>query len=232
MAERDRAAGRAPARAGRGQSGRGPSPTGGSDLAAHRTRLRAVIGPVVTAAGLDLEDLTVSRAGRRHVLRVIVDGDNGVNLDTVADVSRAVSAALDTAEESGGSFGSAEYVLEVSSPGVDRPLLLPRHWRRNLGRLVSVRARDSQVTGRIVAVDDEVVALEIDGQVIEYEYPELGQGRVQVEFSRLDEIGDDDLDSYDEDEDDEDDGEFPEDGEFGSDDDPDDPDARREDGEQ
>ncbi len=231
MAQRDRAAGRAPARAGRGQSGRGPSPTGGSDLAAHRTRLRAVIGPVVTAAGLDLEDLTVSRAGRRHVLRVIVDGDQGVNLDTVADVSRAISAALDSAEENGGSFGSAEYVLEVSSPGVDRPLTLPRHWRRNIGRMVTVRVREAQVAGRIVAVDDEVVALEVDGALIEYAFGELGQGRVQVEFARIDEIDDDELDAYEED-DDEDDGEFPTDGEFSSDADPDDPDARREDGEQ
>lgn len=217
MAQRDRAAGRAPARAGRGQAGRGPSTTGGNELAAHRTRLRAVIGPVVGAAGFDLEELTVSRAGRRHVLRVIVDGDNGVNLDTVADLSRAISAALDAAEESGGAFGTNEYVLEVSSPGVDRPLVLPRHWRRNLGRQVSVRARDQHVTGRIVAVDDEVVALEVGGTVIEYEFAELGHGRVQVEFSRLDEISDDELDAYDEDEDDEDDGEFPEDDAFGDD---------------
>jgi len=217
MAQRDHAAGRAPARAGRGQAGRGPSPTGGSELAAHRTRLRAVIGPVVTAAGFDLEDLSVSRAGRRHLLRVVVDGDHGVNLDTVADLSRAISVALDAAEESGGSFSSAEYVLEVSSPGVDRPLVLPRHWRRNLGRMVSVRARDRQVTGRIVAVDDEVVVLEVDGVLTEYDYAELGHGRVQVEFSRLDEIDDDEL-GFDED-DDEDDGEFPEDGEYQADDD-------------
>jgi hypothetical protein len=105
-------------------------------------------------------------------------------------------------------------VLEVSSPGVDRPLILPRHWRRNLGRLVAVRAREQQVTGRIVAVDDEVVALEVAGVLVEYEFAELGHGRVQVEFSRLDEIDDDELDTYDEDADDEDDGEFPDDGDF------------------
>ncbi len=214
MAQRDRAAGRAPARAGRGQSGRGPSPTGGSDLAAHRTRLRAVIGPVVGAAGLDLEELTVSRAGRRHVLRVVVDGDHGVNLDTVADLSRAISAALDAAEEGGPALSSAEYVLEVSSPGVDRPLVLPRHWRRNIGRLVSVRAGERPVTGRIIAVDEEIVALEIDGRLTEFGFADLGQGRVQVEFSRLDEIDDDELAEFDDDEDDEDDGEFPEDGAY------------------
>ena len=228
MAQRDRAAGRAPARAGRGQSGRGPSPTGGSDLAAHRTRLRAVIGPVVSGSGYDLEELTVSRAGRRHVLRVVVDGDNGVNLDAVADLSRAISAALDAAEEGGPALSSAEYVLEVSSPGVDRPLVLPRHWRRNIGRLVAVRAGERQVTGRVIAVDDEIVALEIDGALTEFGYDELGHGRVQVEFGRIDEIDDDELDEFDDD--DEDDGEFPEDGEFPSDVPPDDRSADGEDG--
>jgi ribosome maturation factor RimP len=100
-------------------------------------------------------------------------------------------------------------------------------------RLVTVRAREAQVTARIVAVDDEVVALDLDGQLVEYSFGELGQGRVQVEFSRLDEIDEDELDEYGEDEDDdEDDGEFPDEGQFSSDADPDDPDARREDGEQ
>jgi ribosome maturation factor RimP len=179
-----------------------------------------VIGPVVSGAGYDLEELTVSRAGRRHVLRVVVDGDNGVNLDAVADLSRAISAALDAAEEGGPALSSAEYVLEVSSPGVDRPLMLPRHWRRNIGRLVAVRAGERQVTGRIIAVDDEVVALEIDGKLTEYAFAELGHGRVQVEFNRLDEIDDDELADFDDD--DEDDGEFPEDGEFPSDVPPDD----------
>ena len=105
-----------------------------------RAQLRAVVEPVVGAAGYDLEDLTVSRAGRRYVVRVVVDGDGGLDLDAVADVSRAVSAALDAAEETGGEIVAGEYQLEVSSPGVDRPLTLPRHWRRNIGRLVKVGA--------------------------------------------------------------------------------------------
>lgn len=196
MAQRDRAAGRAPARAGRGSAGRGPLPSGGSDLAAHRTRLRAVITPVVTEAGLDLDDLVVSRAGRRHLLRVIVDGDAGVSLDAIADVSRAISAALDAAEEAGGAFTGAEYVLEVSSPGVDRPLTMPRHWRRNIGRLVSVRVQEKQVTGRITAADQEQVTLDVAGRSLEVGYRDLGPGRIQIEFSRLDEISDDDLEEF------------------------------------
>ena len=130
MAQRDRAAPRASRRPDRPD----PRPDG-PDPAAHRARLRAVITPVVEEAGYDLEDLAVSRAGRRHLLRIVVDADGGVSLDGVADLSRDVSAALDRAEESGGAFTAGEYVLEVGSPGVDRPLTLPRHWRRNIGRL-------------------------------------------------------------------------------------------------
>ncbi|MFC0006179.1 ribosome maturation factor RimP [Micromonospora siamensis] len=172
----------------------------GGDLGARRAKLREVVEPVVTEAGYVLEDLSVSRAGRRHVVRVIVDADGGINLDAVADVSRAVSAALDAAEEAGGDLVAGEYQLEVSSPGVDRPLTLPRHWRRNVGRLVKVTVRgaagvpgqraagDRQLTGRVVEADDERVTLETDSGRVEHSYAELGPGRVQVEFSRLDEI--------------------------------------------
>ncbi|WKU04708.1 ribosome maturation factor RimP [Micromonospora sp. HUAS LYJ1] len=181
------------------------------DLTARRDRLRAVIEPVVTGAGYDLEDVSVSRAGRRHVVRVIVDADGGINLDAVAVVSRSVSAALDAAEESGGDIVAGEYQLEVSSPGVDRPLTLPRHWRRNAGRLVKVTVRagapavDRQVTGRVAAADDERVVLETESGPVEHRYAELGPGRVQVEFHRLDEIDEADEVGDDTDEDDDDD---------------------------
>ncbi|WP_433391493.1 ribosome maturation factor RimP [Micromonospora sp. KLBMP9576] len=199
-----------------GRPRRADAPRGGEravgprgDLAARRARLRAVIEPVVTAAGYDLEDLSVSRAGRRHVVRVIVDADGGIRLDAVAEVSRAVSAALDAAEEAGGDLVAGEYQLEISSPGVDRPLTLPRHWRRNVGRLVKVTARgagaptgqpagDRQVTGRVVEADDERVVLEADTGRTAWTYAELGPGRVQIEFHRLDEIEEtDELDDTD-----------------------------------
>jgi ribosome maturation factor RimP len=162
------------------------------DLGPQRARLRAVVEPVVSRAGYDLDDLVVSRAGRRHLLRLVVDGDAGVSLDDIADISRAVSVALDTAEETGGQFVAGEYLLEVSSPGVDRPLTLPRHWRRNIGRLIRVSAQDRPVTGRITAADDERVTLDIDGEARQLAYGQLGPGRVQVEFTRLDEELDDD----------------------------------------
>ncbi|MEU5780760.1 ribosome maturation factor RimP [Micromonospora lupini] len=201
-----------------GAGARGPrdatAPRGGGDLAARRTRLRTVIEPVVNGVGYDLEDLSVSRAGRRHVVRVIVDRDGGIDLDAVADVSRAVSTALDAAEESGGDILAGEYQLEVSSPGVDRPLTLPRHWRRNVGRLVKVTVRgavvlpgqrgeqpsgDRQLTGRVVGADDEGVRLETDDGQTLWAYAQLGPGRVQVEFTRLAELGEpDEFDDADE----------------------------------
>ena len=170
------------------------------DLVAAKARVRTVIEPVVAAAGYDLEDVSLSRAGRRHVVRVLVDADGGINLDDVAVVSREISAALDAADESGAEVLAGEYQLEVSSPGVDRPLTQPRHWRRNVGRLVAVTASGQGLTGRLTAADDDGIVL--DGRSLAYS--ELGPGKVQIEFKRLDEAvfdEDDEDDDLDDDED-------------------------------
>ena len=166
------------------------------DLAAAKARVRAVIEPVVAGAGYDLEDLSLSRAGRRHVLRVLVDTDGGISLDDVAIVSREISAALDAAEESGGELLSGEYQLEVGSPGIDRPLTEPRHWRRNVGRLVAVNG----VIGRVVSTGDTGVVLDVEGATREFGFAELEPGKVQIEFKRMDEadFGDDEDDDDDE----------------------------------
>jgi ribosome maturation factor RimP len=174
-----------------------------------------VIEPVVAAAGYDLEELSLSRAGRRHVVRVLIDGDGGVNLDAVATVSRDISTALDAAEEAGDELLVGEYQLEVGSPGVDRPLTLPRHWRRNVSRLVAVTVDGRAVTGRVTAADDEGVVLDVDGTVHEVTYAQLGPGRVQIEFNRVAdaELDESDLDDEDFDDDDDDDTDDDEDGE-------------------
>jgi ribosome maturation factor RimP len=183
-------------------------------------RLAGWIGPVVEGAGYDLEELVVTPAGRRSIVRVVVDRDAGVSLDDIADVSRAVSDVLDTNDDG---MGRTPYVLEVSSPGVDRPLTEQRHWRRNTGRLVTVTVGPAgateQVTGRITAVDDAGVTLAVEAQgkpgakkraptPRTVPWAQLGDGRVQVEFARsgpaagddlaeddlLDELTDDDMD--------------------------------------
>jgi ribosome maturation factor RimP len=163
----------------------------GTGLRAQATRLTEVIEPVANHVGFDLEHVSVSRVGRRHLVRVIIDSDSGVDLDGIAEVSRSVSVALDAAEQAGSVLVAGEYVLEVSSPGVDRPLAQPRHWRRNRGRLVSVTVSEhgttGQLTGRIVDADDEQVVLEVDGTARTFSYGQLGSGRVQVELRRLEE---------------------------------------------
>jgi ribosome maturation factor RimP len=158
-----------------------------------------VIEPVLHAMDIDLEAVKIARAGRRRVLRVIVDADGGVSLDDIAEVSRELSARLDAKD----AMGDGPYTLEVSSPGVDRPLTQTRHWRRAIGRLVIVPMtgpdHDSEqgspadpvtLTGRVLDADQEGVTLEIDGAKRVVNYGELGPGRVQIEFGRLSDEGD------------------------------------------
>ena len=180
-------------------------PRAGGDLAVERARVREIVAPLLEAAGYDLEDLAVSRVGRRHLVRVVVDGDDGVSLETIADLSREISAALDVAESAAGEFMAHEYQLEVSSPGVDRPLTEQRHWRRNRGRLVSVSIGERTVTGRITDAGADEVVLDVGGTAEAVPYDRLGPGRVQIEFSRVDAMSDDDLVDLDEPDDDEED---------------------------
>jgi ribosome maturation factor RimP len=145
-------------------------------------RLAGLIRPVVAAAGMDLESVRVTMAGRRRLLRVVVDSDHGVSLDDAALVSREVAAALDATDV----MGDVPYTLEVSSPGVDRPLTEPRHWRRAAGRLVRVKAgADGTVQGRVLAADAESVTMDVSGVKRRFSYGDLGAGTVQVEFGRV-----------------------------------------------
>ena len=173
-----------------------------------RQQLIELIGPVITAARYDLDDLSVTAAGRRSLIRVSVDGDHGIDLDAVATISRTISDVLDDDNGAGAAF-AGPYVLEVSSPGVDRPLTQPRHWRRAVGRLVTVGLEGQQLTGRIVSADESEVVLDIAGERRGLPLAELGPGRVQVEFSRP---GDGEPDDGEPDDGEPDDGE-PDDGE-------------------
>jgi ribosome maturation factor RimP len=144
-------------------------------------RLAAVLGAHVEALGLDLEAVDLSKAGKRSVLRVAVDKDGGVDMDDIAEATKAVSAVLDDSDL----MGSGAFTLEVSSPGVDRPLTHPRHWRRNVTRLVKVDLVDGEtVTGRIVAADESGATLDVEGteQVVSYEA--IAKAKIQIEFKR------------------------------------------------
>ena len=154
--------------------------------ASTREALLELIRPVVESGGVDLEDVEVVAAGKRRLVRLLVDRDGGLDLDTVAQVSHAASAALDAADGeagTGGPLGRAPYVLEVSSPGVDRPLSAPRHWRRARTRLVLAELTDgTAATGRVSHVDDGGVTLDVEGAQRHLGWDIIRCGRVQVEF--------------------------------------------------
>nr|WSW66480.1 ribosome maturation factor RimP [Streptomyces sp. NBC_00995] len=152
-------------------------------------RLRGLVEPLVSAEQLDLEEIEVSRAGRRRVLRIIVDSEEGVELDACADLSRAISARLDETD----AMGEDEYVLEVSSPGADRPLTEHRHYVRATGRLARLTpVEGGELVARILAVDEEGLDLEVPGvkgrkpTSRRITFAEIARARVELEFNRKD----------------------------------------------
>ncbi|MGC5344590.1 ribosome maturation factor RimP [Streptomyces sp. DT24] len=152
-------------------------------------RLRGLLEPLVSAKELDLEEIEVSRAGRRGVLRIIVDSEEGVELDTCAELSREISAKLDETD----AMGEGEYVLEVSSPGADRPLTEHRHYVRNIGRLAKLNLIEGgELVARVLGVDDEGLDLEVPGvkgrrpTSRRVSFAEIAKARVEIEFSRKD----------------------------------------------
>jgi ribosome maturation factor RimP len=143
--------------------------------------LENFLRPIVEQFGCDLEAADVSPAGKRRMLRVLVDRDGGISLDDVAEVTRAISKALDADDVMGG----GAYTLEVSSPGVDRPLTLPRHWRRNVSRLVEVTlVAGGKVTGRIKSAGDEAAELDVKGRPRTIAYADITKAKIQIEFNR------------------------------------------------
>ncbi|NLU76516.1 ribosome maturation factor RimP [Streptomyces sp. HNM0575] len=153
-------------------------------------RLRGLLEPLVSKKGLDLEEIEVTPAGKRRVLRVVVDSDDGVQLDTCAELSRILSEVLDGTDTMGGT----PYVLEVTSPGADRPLTEERHFRRARGRLVKANLTEAagggELTARITSVDAEGIDLEVPGvkgrrpTARRLGYGEIAKARVEIEFNR------------------------------------------------
>ena len=164
-------------------------------------RLRSLLEPTVQAHRLYLEDVAIQIAGSNRVVHVVVDlpqeETGGVSLDVIADISKELSDILDNDPGT----DSRPYDLEVSSPGVGRPLTEPRHWHRARGRMVTVNViQDENVTGRISSVDDAGVTIvpEIavkkgmkprQGDPVKLPFDKIRSGKVEIEFSRLDEAG-------------------------------------------
>jgi ribosome maturation factor RimP len=144
-----------------------------------RDRLAQELSEPVSSLGLDLEAVDLSSAGKRKVLRVAVDKDGGVTMDDIAEATRAVSTALDSRDL----MGAQAYTLEVSSRGVDRPLTMPRHWRRNTGRLVKVDLQEGEpLTGRITSCDEAGAVLDVEGSEHRVPFDQVSKAKIQVEF--------------------------------------------------
>ena len=149
-----------------------------------RDRLAAELVAPLLALGLDLEGVDLSAAGKRRVLRVAVDQDGGVTMDEIAEATREVSRVLDE----GDLMGERAYTLEVSSRGVDRPLTLPRHWRRNVTRLVTVSlVGQDELTGRLLAADEQGADLDVDGSPRRIAFADVAKAKVQIEFTKHEE---------------------------------------------
>jgi len=137
--------------------------------------------PPLADLGLDVEAVEISAAGRRRVVRVLVDKDDGVTLDDLAQATMVVGERLDDDDP----LGEQPYTLEVTSPGIDRPLTEPRHWRRNADRLVAVTCTDgTTIAGRILDAGDAAATIEVDGSARQVAYADVAKALIQVEFNR------------------------------------------------
>jgi ribosome maturation factor RimP len=160
-----------------------------SDVPMRSTRLPSpqqvteLLSAEFARAGYDIEDVVVKDAAKQPRITVVADGDEGLDLDAITTLSRTASELLDRLED------SAPYVLEVTSPGVDRPLTSDRHFRRARGRKVEMTLSDgSQLTGRLGALDGGTLALVVHEGSRNYSVRELPRNTitkavVQVEFS-------------------------------------------------
>ncbi|HSE10175.1 MAG TPA: ribosome maturation factor RimP [Nocardioidaceae bacterium] len=146
-----------------------------------RDRLAEVLTAPLAASGLDVEAIELTPAGRRRLLRVAVDKDGGVTMDDIADATKEVSRLLDESDV----MGEHPYTLEVTSPGTDRPLTLPRHWRRNHSRLVKVTTTEgATLTGRVSDSDEKGATLDVDGSERVLSFDEVAKARIQIEFNK------------------------------------------------
>ena len=143
-------------------------------------RVAELVAPLIEKRGIDLEEVLIKPAGRRSIVQIFIDRDGGIDLDLVAEVSREISDLLDSTDV----LGNNPYTLDVGSMGVDRPLTLPRHFRRNAGRLVEITLQSGKsFVDRILEANEKEVTFKESGTI---NFDDIKQALVQVEFSRAD----------------------------------------------
>ena len=144
-----------------------------------------LISPAVSEAGLFLEEVQIASPGSHRIITCVVDGQTPLNLDQVTVASSLISELLDTAEF----MGETAFTLEVTSPGVDRPLTHPRHWRKNLTRLIKVTLLDGSTTiGRLTEFNESnaILVENIKGRIKEHSiaFADIKRAVVEIEFNR------------------------------------------------
>jgi ribosome maturation factor RimP len=140
--------------------------------------ISAAVTPALSALGFYLEDVTITSAGRRSMLTIIVDGDTHLSLDQVTSATKAISEIVESLQ----SLGDTPFTLEVTSPGLDRPLTKPRHWRKNIDRLVKVVLLDGkEIKGRIKAASEDSATVDQS----EINFAEIKRASLEVEFKQV-----------------------------------------------
>ena len=136
------------------------------------------VTPALSALGFYLEDVTITSAGRRSMLTIIVDGDTHLSLDQVTSATKAIGEIVESIQ----SLGETPFTLEVTSPGLDRPLTKPRHWRKNIDRLVKVVLLDGkEIKGRIKAASEDSATVDQS----EINFAEIKRASLEVEFKQV-----------------------------------------------
>jgi len=136
------------------------------------------VTPALSALGFYLEDVTITSAGRRSMLTIIVDGDTHLSLDQVTSATKAIGEIVESIQ----SLGETPFTLEVTSPGLDRPLTKPRHWRKNIDRLVKIVLLDGkEIKGRIKAANE--VSATVDEN--EIKFSDIKRASLEVEFKQV-----------------------------------------------
>ena len=143
-----------------------------------KEEIAAAITPTIEGLGFYLEDLNITSAGKRSMLTVIVDGDTHLSLDQVTSATKAIGEIVESVQ----SLGETPFTLEVTSPGLDRPLTKVRHWQKNINRLVKVVLLDgSEIKGRIIDVSE--VSARVDEKNINYS--DIKRATLEVEFKSV-----------------------------------------------
>lgn len=143
-----------------------------------KEEISAVITPALASIGFYLEDLTITSAGRRSIITVIIDGDSHLSLDQVTVATKAISELIENISN----LGDNSFTLEVTSPGLDRPLTKPRHWQKNIDRLVRVIMLDTkEIKGRIKSANNDSVLID-ENNIF---FVDIKRATLEVEFKQV-----------------------------------------------